>query len=147
MTLISDLRLDIGDDEVIASGVSLRYTDAQLVGFLQKSARRINRILDLTDTTDEIAVSSSGVLTPTNTDFEDLVLLQAECLISTREVQADLSSGGGGVVVKDGEQNIDTKQRTASREAFYASPHNPCAQLELALKIEKVNRNSGKLVW
>jgi hypothetical protein len=145
MTLLNDLRVDIADD----SG-TLRYSDSQLITILGKAARRINRAIYLIGTDEEISVDASGEITPANPDLQDLVLLQAECMIVTRDAQADLSStGGGGIYFVDGEQTIDTRQRVGARASFLDSPHGPCAELKEAILIEKMNRagDDGILVW
>lgn len=130
-----------------------RYSDAQLIVFLQKAARRINRVLCLTGTDEEIVVNTStGEITPDDEDLKDLVLLQSECLISQTDYSNELSDGSIGVMVNDGEQTVDTRNRAAARSAFFDSPHSPCAQLESQLNIEKIKRlgNSsmgGNVIW
>ena len=72
------------------------YSDAQFILILQKAARRINRVLCLTGTDEELSISSTtGEITaplPVDPDMEDLVLMQAECLLSKREYSEDLNS-------------------------------------------------------
>lgn len=145
MTLLNDLRVNIADD----SG-TVRFSDAQLITILGKAARRINRAIYLIGTTEEISVDASGEITPANLDLQDLVLLQAECMVVSRDVQSDLSAaGGGGILFEDGEQTIDTRQRASARTTFMNSPYNPCAELKEAILIEKMNRSGddGILVW
>jgi hypothetical protein len=145
MSLLTDLRVDIGDDS--ADPTMLRFSDAQLIQILQKSSRRINRVLSLTGTADEVAIDSSGVMTPSDGDITDLVLLQAECLIVQVDVNNDI--GNGGVYAMDGEQSLDTRAKSSSRIAYLGSSHNPCAELSKALTLEQLRRTGedGRMVW
>lgn len=126
-----------------------RFSNEQLVQILRKSARRINRRLCLTDTDEEISISASGEITPDDSDLEDIVLLQAECMIINIDINNDFSSSadgdGGGYFVKDGEQTFDTKGEPASRASarsnYMSNDFNPCAELEKAILIEKLNRS------
>jgi len=124
-----------------------RFSDAQLIIVLQKSARRVNRRLGLFGTDEEIVVSSSGSITPVDGTLEDLVLLQSECMIMNIDVNSAISNAG--VVVKDGEQTVDSRNTTIARINYLNSDANPCAELERQIKIEQMNRagDSGKLVW
>jgi len=124
-----------------------RYSDVQLLLILQKSARRINRELALFDTDDEIAIDDAGGITPDDGTLYDLVLMQAECLTSKTDFESDLSSGGAGIVAKDGEQTIDTRDAASARASFFDSPNSPCADLKSALLKEKLNRIEGYDVW
>jgi hypothetical protein len=124
-----------------------RFTDSTLISILQKAGRRVNRRLCLTGTTSEIAVSSSGVVTPSNGDVEDIVLLQAECMIASREFQQELSDGTAGLLVKDGEQTLDTRGTIVARGTFFDSPHSPCAELIEAVKLYKIANITGRLIW
>lgn len=125
-----------------------RFTDAQLGLLIQKAARRVNRDLCLTGTTDEILTDASGTFPTLDADLEDLVLMQAECLISQRDFNSDLSSGAVGVRVVDGEQETDTRNRATARGTFFNSPYGPCAIYADAINIEKVKRKlHGRLVW
>jgi hypothetical protein len=130
------------------------FTDVQLVAILQKAARRINRRLCLFDTTDEITVDSLGCVTPADGVLEDLVLMQAECLITQRHYVDFLSSSSSaaGVFIKDGEQTADTRSAGIARSSAFDSKISPCAELERQIGIEKMNRGgagsgSGKLIW
>lgn len=144
MSLYDDIRVDLGD-----STTPPRYSDATLQTILEKSARRINRRLSLFDTSDEISVGSSGIISPSDGTLEDLVLLQAECLLITSDFVADLNSGTVGIAATDGEQSIDTRVRGQSRQSFYDSKHSPCSELEKQLKIEELRRShqNSKLIW
>lgn len=126
-----------------------RFTDGQLIAILRKSARRLNRRLDLTGTDEEIIISVSGTIEPENEDMEDILLLQAECLIASREYQSDVSSGAAGLLVDDGEQTLDDRTGVVARGTFYNGPYSPCSELENAIKLEKMRRMglNGKLVW
>ena len=112
-----------------------RYTDQFLLQVLQKAARRVNRRLCLTTTTQEIVVDASGCITPADGDLEDIVLLQAECLILNIDINNDFATAadgtGGGYKVTDGEQTLDTKGEVASRASartnYLNSEFNPCA--------------------
>ena len=119
-----------------------RFSDAQLLALLKKSARRLNRTLCLTGTASEISIDASGCVTPDNQDLEDLVLLQAECLISSREYQSDLA-GTEGVLIKDGEQTIDKRAGMIGRASFFDSKFSPCAELAEQIKLEKLKRFGG----
>lgn len=67
-----------------------RFSDAQLVIVMQKAARRLNRRLRLFSTANEISVDSFGNMTPSNNGaLEDLLLLQAECLIANIDANTD----------------------------------------------------------
>lgn len=142
MAFIDDVRLDIGDD-----GAIQRYTDAQLIDFTEKAAKRINRKMYLTGTSDEIAVSASGEVTPATDTFRDIMILQVECMLIQRSAEGDLTSGRAGVVVTDGEQSIDTTNIASLRLEYLSGKHNPCSELEKAIRDELLNRNTGKLVW
>lgn len=143
MSLIDDVRLDIGDD-----GATQTFTDDQISGILDKAARRVNRVMSLTD--EEAVILSSGEFTqPTETDeLRDLVLLQAECMLVNRQAASDVMIGGSaGIIVKDGEQSIDTTDQASAITDYFDSKFNPCAELEQAYQIAMLNRNIGKMVW
>ncbi len=126
-----------------------RFSDAQLVQIVVKSARRINRRLCLTGTVNEISVDASGCILPANNDFEDLVLLQAECIIINIDLNNDFNSSadgtGGGYMVRDGEQRFDSRgeasSRASSRTDYLNSPHSPCSELEKEIVKEKLKRS------
>lgn len=128
-----------------------KYSDVQLIQILQKAARRINRRLRLFDTTDEVVVDGGGNITSPDDDgaLEDLVLLQAECMISQRNSQEALLDGTDGIRIVDGEQTFDSTVSAIARGTFYNSPHSPCAELKEAIALENITRsgNSGRLVW
>jgi hypothetical protein len=126
-----------------------RYSDAFLLQVLEKSVRRINRELCLTGTDEELSVDTSGTVSPANSDLEDVVLLQAECMILNIDMNNDFNSSadgeGNGYFVKDGEQSLDTRGEVASRATartgYMNSKYNPCAELERALVKEKLKRS------
>lgn len=124
-----------------------RFSDAQLIQIMEKAARRINRRLSLFNTSEEIAVDASGCISPNNGVFQDLVLLQAECMIAQVDINSDIQNGGLEVV--DGEQSIDISSRPTLRINYLNSKYNPCEQLEEAIKDEQLKRagNSAKMVW
>ena len=131
-----------------------RFSDIQLIQILQKAGRRINRRLCLFGTTDEVVVDNGGNITSPvdNGTLNDLVLMQAECMISQRDASEALLAGTDGVRIVDGEQSIDTRAAAIARGTFFNSPHSPCGELEVQLKIEKLNRlmsggGGGRLVW
>jgi hypothetical protein len=144
MALIDDIRVDIGDD-----GATQTFTNAQLSAILDKAARRVNRVLSLTGS--EAVILSSGVFTqPTETDeLRDLVLLQAECMIANRQAAGDIIGGAAGIIVRDGEQMIDTTDQASAVSDYFDSRFNPCAELEQAYKIALMNRagDEGRMVW
>lgn len=128
------------------------FSDPLLIEIVIKAARRVNRRLCLCDTADEIVIdpSTGDILSPEDDCvLYDLVLLQAECLITQREYQMELRDAGGGVLIRDGEQIVDRRSAGVARGTFFNSPHSPCAELDQAIKMEKMNRSGGegKLVW
>ena len=125
------------------------FSDAQLIQIVIKAARRINRKLCLTDTTDEIIVSSSTgeITSPDNNDLDDLVLMQAECMIASRQFSETLLNGTAGLRVVDGEQTLDTRGSAIARGTFFDSEHSPCAELREAIINEKLKRTSGFDIW
>lgn len=125
------------------------FSDTQLIQIVIKAARRINRKLNLTGTANEVVVNSTNgeVTSPDNDDLDDLVLLQAECLIASRQFSEELLDGTAGLVVKDGEQTLDTKGATVARGTFFNSPHSPCAELVEAIKLYKMDNTTGRLIW
>ena len=120
-----------------------RFSDQQLIQIIQKAARRINRRLNLFGTDCEISVDSSGSISPSNGEMEDLVLLQAECMLSGRDFVYDLNSGAAGIAAVDGEQRIDTRGVADARSSFFNSKYGPCAELEQAIKLELLKRGGG----
>jgi hypothetical protein len=143
MSLISDIRLDVADD-----GATQRLTDAQYIGLFQKAARRLNREMSLVGS-DAIVVNDSGVITSSDPDarIHDLLLLQAECLLASRDFTNDLNSGAAGISVSDGEQSLDNRGSATARQALFDSQNSPCAQLKEALTNYKLERVDGKLIW
>lgn len=129
------------------------FSDQLLVDIVKKAARRVNRKLCLFGTSDEIIIDNTGEMTSPdpakNGDLYDLVLLQAECLITQREFQTELRDANGGVMIRDGEQVVDRRAAGVARGTFYDSSNSPCAEIMRELKIEKFNRagGSGKCIW
>lgn len=132
------------------------FSDPLLIQIVIKAARRVNRKLCLFGTDREITIdpSTGDILTPDPDSDEgqrlyDLVLLQAECLITTREMQSELRDASGGVLVRDGEQTVDRRAAGVARGTFYNSEFSPCAELKEEILIEKMRDTgeSGKLVW
>lgn len=132
------------------------FSDQVLIDILKKAARRVNRKMCLFGTADEIVIDDVGDMTSpdpeTHGSLYDLVLLQAECMIASREFQSELRDGGGGVMVDDGEQTVDTRAVGVARGSFFDSPFSPCAELKEAIRDEKLNRTGGpggpgKMVW
>lgn len=132
------------------------FSNQLLIDIVVKAARRINRKLCLFGTNEEVFIDeSTGEISSPDPDSDegkalyDLVLLQAECLISTREFQTELRDADGGVMVRDGEQTVDTRAAGVARGTFYNSEYSPCAELAEWIKIEKMRRAGGlgKLVW
>jgi len=120
-----------------------RFSDQQLIQILQKAGRRINRRLCLTDSDDEITVDTSGCITPESTRLQDLVLLQAECMLASRDFVFDLNSGTGGLLARDGEQTMDTREAMKGRSTYFDSKHGPCSELAEAIKLELLKRGGG----
>jgi len=141
MSLISDIRVDIGDDSAAPS-----LSDAQLIAILLKAARRLNRTLALSD---PIVIDATGAITSSDTGekMHDLVLLQAECLIAKRDFNEELNSGGAGLFVKDGEQTLDNRASSAVRQSYFDSKHGPCEELKSAILEFKLENTDGKLIW
>jgi len=135
------------------------FSDPLLISILIKAARRVNRKLRLTSGPCEISIdpATGDMLTPdpdTNQDLYDIVLMQAECLIASREFQQELRSAGGGLRVVDGEQTVDTTSTGVARGSFYDSDYSPCALLEKCLRDMMLDgpcgangTGSGFLVW
>jgi len=125
------------------------FSDAQLIAIVIKAARRINRRLDLNGTDDEIVVSgTTGEITSPDDDaLDDLVMLQAECMIASRQFSEELTDGTAGISMKDGEQSLDTRARGVARGTFFDSPHGPCEELKQAIILEKISRSTGRLIW
>jgi hypothetical protein len=144
MSLIDDVRLDLGDD-----GATPTFSDDQISDILVKAARRVNRVLSLTGS--DAIVLASGVFTqPTETDeLRDLVLLQAECLLMQRSATSDIITGAAGIIVKDGEQSIDTTDRSAAVTELLSNQSNPCEELKHAYNVALINRtgDDGRLIW
>lgn len=143
MSLISDIRLDVGDD-----GAVQRLSDTQYIALFQKAARRLNRELTLTGS-GAIVVDSAGDITSSDPEnrMHDLLLLQAECLLASRDFTYSLNSGTAGVSVSDGEQSLDNRASASARQGLYDSAHSPCAQLKQALNSFKLEQTDGKLIW
>lgn len=132
------------------------FSDPLLIQILIKAARRINRKLCLFDTEDEITIdpSTGDLATPDSTTgrgqaLYDMVLLQAECMISTREYQSELRNADGGVLVRDGEQTVDTRAAGVARGTFYNSEYSPCAELAEWVTLEKMREtgDEGYCIW
>jgi hypothetical protein len=145
MTLISDLRVDIGDD-----GTPQRLTDSQYIAIIAKAARRLNRELSLSNG-EAIVVDASGDITSSDPDsrYYDLVLLQAECMIAKREFNTELAGGGAGIYVNDGEQTLDNRNAAQARTSFFNSENSPCEELKEAIDEYKLDRSAdfGKCIW
>ncbi len=124
-----------------------RFSDSQLIVVIKKSARRVNRELCLFGTDDEITVDASGCILPDDGTLEDLVILQAECMIANLDINVDLSLTGGGIRVVDGEQSIDTRVRTAARTEHLNSEYGPCSEYRRQIVIEKLKRTCGYDIW
>jgi hypothetical protein len=130
-----------------------RFSDQQIIIILQKAARRVNRILCLFNTDEEIVIDTSGnIITPDDGALEDLVLLQAECLLAKRDFTEAVNEDSEGLLIVDGEQRVDARGRAIARGTFFDSPYSPCAELKDALKLEKMKRDliggvGGKMVW
>lgn len=127
----------------------MAFSDTQLVLIVIKAARRINRRLNLLDTTDEIIVNATTgeVTSPDDDALDDLVMLQAECMIASRQFSEELTDGTAGTFMKDGEQILDTKTKGIARGTFYNSVHSPCEELKEAIALEKISRSSGRLIY
>lgn len=125
------------------------YSDTQLIQIVIKAARRVNRNLCLFDTDDEIVISiSTGEITSVDDGtFEDLVLLQAECLLSQRDYTLDLNTDQVGIKVVDGEQSLDNKAKGVARGTFFNSDFSPCALYAKEINIEKLKRTQGYDIW
>jgi hypothetical protein len=134
------------------------FSDALLIEIVIKAARRVNRKLCLFGTDQEITIdpSTGDILspapgTPEGEALYDIVLMQAECLITMREFQSELRNADGGVLIRDGEQTVDLRGAGIARGTFYDSDQSPCEQLDRCIKVEKMNSQfgggGGKCVW
>lgn len=128
----------------------MALTDAQYVAFLVKASRRLNRALCLTNTVLEIVVNpvTGDMTTPINEpDIEDILVLQAECLIIQRQVSEELQDGDIGIAIKDGEQSYDDSALVSLRTKHLDSDGNACKDLVDAIKFYKLNNQNSFLVW
>jgi hypothetical protein len=134
------------------------FSEPLLIQIVIKAARRVNRKLGLTCTQWEITIDPADgeMLTPDpdeNQDLYDIVLMQAECLISQREFQTELRNAEGGIMIRDGEQVVDQRAAGVARGTFYNSDYSPCAELKQCIRDMKLNGpgcqsgGPGKLVW
>ena len=132
------------------------FSDPLLIEIVIKAARRINRKLCLFGTSKEVTIdpSTGDMLTPDpdeNGGIYDMVLLQAECLVSGREYQSELRNADGGVLIRDGEQTVDLRNAGIARGTFFNSEFSPCAELKEWVTIEKMRSleggGAGKCVW
>lgn len=126
-----------------------RYSNAQLVVFVQKAADIVSSDLCLTGA-NCITVDASGCVTnPVNDkEINMLVLMQAECLISQSDFNRDLEEDSIGILIRDGEQLVNNRDKAGARAALFDSSHGSCAQYDKRIQQIKLNRNlSGKLVW
>ena len=131
------------------------FSEPLLIQIVIKAARRVNRKLCLTGTALEITIDpgTGDMLTPDpdeNQDLYDIVLMQAECMVSQREYQSELRGADGGVVIRDGEQTVDTKSAGVARGTLFNSGFSPCAELKMCMrdmKLRGLGSGPGKLVW
>lgn len=125
------------------------YSDATLILIVQKAARRVNRKLKLTGTDNEITINSSNgeVSSPDDNDLKDIVLMQAECMIASREYADELRDATTGVSIVDGEQSIDTRGQAVARGTFFDSINSPCEELKEAIKMWRIDNFSGRLIY
>lgn len=136
------------------------FSDPLLIDIVIKAARRVNRKLCLSGTPCEITINPADgeMLTPDpveNQDLYDIILMQAECLLAQREYQIELRDADGGVLIRDGEQAVDTRAAGVARGTFFNSDHGPCAELKACLRDMKLNGackaggvgGPGKMVW
>ena len=100
-----------------------RFSNIQLIQIVTKAARRVNRELCLFGIADEIIIDplTGEITSPDDGTFEDLVLMQSECLLAQRDYNLDLSTGQIGINVKDGEQSLDNRQKGVSPGTFFNS--------------------------
>jgi hypothetical protein len=132
------------------------FSEPLLIQIVIKAARRVNRKLCITGTPCEITIdpATGDMLTPDpleHQDLYDIVLMQAECMVAQREYQTELRDGGGGVLINDGEQTVDTRAAGVARGTFFNSDYSPCAELKDCLRDMKLSGpcggSPGKLVW
>lgn len=126
------------------------FSDAQLISILQKSARRVNRKLNLFGSTNEIVVDSSGCMTNPSGDgeLEDILLLQAECMVSQRNLlEIAGSSNSDGILMIDGEQQLDTRTKAQIRIQALSSNNSPCVELSEAIKDYLLDQCFGIDIW
>mgnify|MGYP006292519409 CR=1 FL=1 len=127
--------IDIGDS-ITPSG-ALDYVD--------KSIRRVNRKLRLSD--NEITVSASGIITAPDEDSIDILLLQMECLIVRTDKGNAISKG---IKIKSGSDSVDT---TAGFSGYESIVKDVCGELERAVDkyLENVADTAltegGSLIW
>lgn len=125
------------------------FSDAQLIQIVIKAARRVNRELCLFGTNDEVIINASNgeITSEDDGTLEDLVLMQAECLLSQRDFSSDLSGGFVGLKVTDGEQSLDNTKKGDARGVFFNSEFSPCALYKEQIVLEKLKRSAGYDIW
>jgi hypothetical protein len=143
-TNVDEISNQIREDIAITAG---EFTETQIEIFIVKSLNRLNRRLLLTGTTLELIFNdSTGTITPTpNADIQDLIVLQAECLITGSRQASAVSKG---IRVRDGDSEIDT---TAGFGGHNDVSRNLCGDLDKAIEDYLWNKKgaaqNGQIVW
>jgi len=120
--LVALVKIDMGLADTV-------FTDDQYELLLSKALNRLNRKLSLTGTTSELSINQTdGSIQPTpDASMQDLIVLQAECLIAKNLRRTAI---GKGIKVKDGPSSIDT---TASFKGQDDVVQDFCGELDDAV--------------
>lgn len=129
------IRADIGDDN---EEQAPRFPDEKLDVFINTALKRLARRveLDITITDGELS------RTPTSAEF-DLIVLQTECLIATRERYSAIRKG---VRVRQDENEVDTSVGLSPFLQAVSGEGGVCTLLEEAIK-QTLSQNSGAALY
>ena len=144
--LIRFIRLDTGDD-----GSTQTYTDAQLVGIVQKATIRVDNdigagltqavsggFVQFEQATSGNTFLPSGVFGLPEGSFTgnlpdgllNLIMLKSECMLAKRTY---FDSAGKAIRVRDGDTEIDTSVGFGGLEGLTTGKGGPCAEYDVAL--------------
>lgn len=128
--LVEHVMLDVGSTGMTSGTATL---------FVTKAVRRLNRRLHLIGTVSAMAVSGAYVLGADNDDFQDFIVMQAECLIAKRQQGEAVSKG---IRIRSGQDEIDT---TAGFRGYGDVTSSICDELEEAIAdyLEEAEKAAG----
>lgn len=124
-------------------GTDADYTTQDYIDLVVKAIRRINVRVG---TSFSYYPAVSGIA-PMPTESEgDLIIAQAECLLSKRKRSAAIIGGKGGIKVVDGDQQIDT---TKSLDGHKDLVQDFCGDLEkmIAAYLQQDATVLGYMIW